>query len=104
MQRLTSGEPLQDVSDGLRIGMEGRDVAAHVFLGLEPEEIELRLVRPQDLAVWSDPMQGEGGPFGEIAELRLDGWDIPHSWFRRPQVGLYSGDGVQGAADCIHGV
>ena len=55
----------------LRIRVKLDDVPANVFIARIPEEIELRLIRPQNGAVRTDPVEADGRCLDEIAQYGL---------------------------------
>jgi len=67
-QDLPAAEGREDVDNNGRVGMELGDVAPDVLLARVPQEVEFRLIRPEDRTVGPDPMQAYRRAFDEIAQ------------------------------------
>src|SRR5438128_1739827 len=69
VKRLASSQPVENVSDDLRVGMELADVVADIFLGCITEQVQFGLIGPKDFAGEGDLMNSFTRILKEIREL-----------------------------------
>ncbi len=66
---LAAAQALEDVLDRSRVGMELSNAPADVLLARIPEQIQLRLVDPDENPAGIHPMKSDGAVLDEILEL-----------------------------------
>ena len=97
VQCLTVCQPGKNVIDDRLIGVEIDDIPADIFFQLIAKQIELGLIRPQDRAIGTDPMQSDCRILDEITQVSFT---APDSGRTVAQLGVQSRQrGVQ--SQCI---